>query len=145
MNKQSNCCFVLTSKLSFHMEKMVLNINFNYFFTWSNVAKIFCTLGFFVHCSINILQNDQSNKMSIESEDVKLSSIAFPVVFKISISPGFDMDQLKQLGFQSIQDYFMGINQHNPTGYDWVGGNNNISINKSSSGMVNITYFPTST
>ena len=78
--------------------------------------------------------------MSMESEDVKLSSIQFPVVFKVSISPGFDENQLKQLGFKNIQDYFMGINQHNPSGYDWVGANENISITKnSSSGMLNIS------
>ena len=97
------------------------------------MAKIICTLGFFLHTTINIWQNAFPNKMSMESEDVKLSTIQFPVVFKVSISPGFDMDQLNQLGFQSIQDYFMGINQFNPTGYDWVGGNDNTSIGKNSS------------
>ena len=112
---------------------MVLNINFTYLCTWRTVAKIFCTLGFFLHSSINIWQNAFPKKMSMESENVKLSTIAFPVVFKVSISPGFDVGQLNQLGFKSILDYFVGINQHNPTGYDWVGRNGNISIGKNSS------------
>ena len=119
---------------------MILNINLKYPFTLRIIVKIFCSLGFFLHSSINIWQNAFPNKMSMESEDVKLSSIQFPVVFKVSISPGFDENQLKQLGFKSIQDNFMGINQHNPSGYDWVGLNENISITKnSSSGTLNIS------
>ena len=84
--------------------------------------------------------------MSIAIEDVQLSTIPFPVVFKISISPGFDMDQLKKLGFKTSFNYFMGINEHNPSEYDWVGRNDNVNNdNTSASGMCNKVSVPVNT
>jgi hypothetical protein len=112
---------------------MIFNLNFK---TLPFVAKFVCILAFSVHTGINMWTNILKEKMLVEEKSVELSTIPFPVVFDISISPGMNITELNRLGFENPLFYFTGINRFNHSAFGWNGGFENGTFLKNASGIV---------
>ena len=44
-----------------------------------------------------------------------------PILFKICINPGFNMEKIREEGYSDISRYFLGESQFNKTTYGWAG------------------------
>ena len=74
------------------------------------LAKLLCIFAFFVHTGSNIWQHYKDEKIIMGERYVNLSTISFPVVFDISISPGLNLTKLNKLGFENTVFYYTGVN-----------------------------------
>ena len=87
---------------------------------------LFCAIMFLLQVIGNILKI--ANTTSTKIKDVSLSSIHFPCVFRLVIRPGIDVSKLHDLGYDSLEDYFLGKSRFNSNVIGW-GGHNEIGIN----------------
>ena len=54
-------------------------------------------------------------------EEKTLDEIEFPVLFKVCITPSFNLAELRKAGYASIWGYFIGQSLHNESLYGWAG------------------------
>ena len=47
-----------------------------------------------------------------------------PILFKICVNPGFDMDKIKEAGYSDSYRYFLGKSQFDNNTYGWAGHSN---------------------
>ena len=72
-----------------------------------------------------------------ETQETHLDNREFPLILKICFNPGLDLDELSEVGYAGISDYFDGISKYNK--YDrkpnisigWAGHTKNGSTNVS--------------
>ena len=50
-----------------------------------------------------------------------LQDLHFPVIFKICILPGFDLEELHSAGYDSPRSYFLGQGHFTPADIGWAG------------------------
>ena len=112
---------------------MIFNLNSK---TLPLLAKIVCIFAFSLHTVINMWTNILKDKMLVEEKSVELSTIPFPVVFDISISPGINIEELNRMGFENPFFYFTGLNQFNNTAFGWNSCYENGTFLKNASGRV---------
>ena len=67
---------------------------------------------------------------------VNLSTISFPVVFDISMSPELNLTKLNKLGFENTVFYYTGVNGYENISYDWCGRFENGTIANNTIGKV---------
>ena len=54
-------------------------------------------------------------------EERMLDKMKFPVVFKICFKPGFDLQKLQEVGYDSVSGYFSGQSRFNNSVFGWAG------------------------
>ena len=91
----------------------------NYFYTG---LKYICGLAFLVHFSILSLGHFRPVFVT-ETMITKLKDREFPIIMKICITPGLNSEELSNVGYAGIEDYFNGISNY--SNYD---GKSNTSI-----------------
>ena len=69
---------------------------------------------------VDDLLNPTETTTSIEEK--KLEEL--PILFKICINPGFNIDKVREEGYSDISRYFLGESQFNNTNYGWAGHSN---------------------
>ena len=99
------------------------------------LTKLFCLLSFLAHCLVNIWQDYGEDRVLVRENAVNLSSITFPLIFYISLSPGIQLARLEKLGFDNIIYYYYGKNRYNQDIHGWDGRYGNGSIANNSIGQ----------
>jgi hypothetical protein len=62
-------------------------------------------------------------------EEIKLEDMDLPVVFKICITPGFNLTAIKEMGYErGVYDYFEGRSKYNETILGWAGHTNTSGV-----------------
>ena len=85
----------------------------------SKVLALICAIAFIINTIFSL--SDQITATKVTKIQKKLSDIGFPVILKIAVRPGFNVDSLKAAGYGSVDDYFMGQSRfHNDT-FGWAG------------------------
>ena len=92
----------------------------------STLLHLFCTIMFLFQVIGNILKIGHTTSTKIK--DVSLSSIHFPCIFRLVIRPGLDVSKLHDLGYDSLEDYFLGKSRFNSNVIGW-GGHNEVGVN----------------
>ena len=67
----------------------------------------------------NILHPTQTTT-SIEEKELK----ELPLIFKICVKPGFDVEELRKEGYDGIYEYFLGKSRYSSIAYGWSGHGN---------------------
>ena len=63
-------------------------------------------------------------------EEQKLEEL--PILFKICINPGFNMEKIKEEGYSDEYGYFLGKSRYSNTTYGWAGHANTSNKGESS-------------
>ena len=99
-------------------------------------AKVFCLISFLLHTAVNIKHTYLDEKLVMGEEYADLSSITFPLLFDISISPGIKQDSLTELGFANTIFYYYGKNKYMPGSHGWAGRYSNGTLARNMSGIL---------
>ena len=67
-------------------------------------------------------------------EQRNLDDIEFPIIFKVCITPGFNISELQEAGYKSIWYYFTGTSKYSENIYGWSGHTENGSTISSAKG-----------
>ena len=99
-------------------------------FTLIHLLYLGCSLSLLVHTLGNIFNNVSSDQTTFTEEDVTLSSVPFPVVFKIYVLPAFNMAALIEAGYDDdIYTYYEGIDsEKNQKFIGWKGQQENGTV-----------------
>ena len=81
----------------------------NIFYT---ILKYICSLAFLIHFSILSLAHWKSAFLT-ETREFHLNEREFPIIFKLCIKPGLDLDRLSKVGYDGITAYFDGTSKYN--------------------------------
>jgi hypothetical protein len=69
-------------------------------------------------------------------KEMKLKNMDFPVVFKICVTPGFNLTALNAMGYDDVLDYLLGISKYNSTILGWAGHTNTSRVQGSVAGVL---------
>ena len=78
-----------------------------------------CSIAFLV----NIIQSYLAMRDQVEDPLSRhsLADMAFPVLIKVRVSPGYNATALLEAGYSSTEGYFAGQSRHRPAHFGWAG------------------------
>ena len=78
-----------------------------------------CSMAFLV----NIIQSYLAMRDQVEDtlSHHSLADMAFPVLIKVRVSPGYNATALLEAGYSSTEGYFAGQSRHRPAHFGWAG------------------------
>ena len=84
--------------------------------------KIVCAILLLIHVSWILYYEIFPTETFTRIEEIKLKDIEFPVYFKICLTPGFNITELRNVGYYNIWAYFVGqLRYTNEKKYGWGG------------------------
>ena len=96
-------------------------------FSLSNISwiviKLICLVFVILSTALNIYQAFFTDKSITKVQNKNLKDIEFPIIFNIMVKPGFNESILKDYGYESTIDYFLGTTNINDNNIGWGGLN----------------------
>ena len=85
------------------------------------LVKLICLICFL--CQTTTLLEGMINPRDTLTgiERVAFEKIDFPLIFKVCIQPGFDDEELKNMGYANNAAYFNGQSRFNASIFGWAG------------------------
>ena len=98
------------------------------------IFKTSIYVAFFLH-AIHIAYDFISpTETVLRFEQNNLDNIEFPIIFKVCITPGFNISALKEAGYDDVWLYFTGESRYSENIYGWSGHTENGSTISSARG-----------
>ena len=89
---------------------------------WSSYAIYLVCLAFFGYFMVKlVLSYINPNTLKTTIAQKSLADMDFPLVFKLCVKPGYDLEGLNALGYGDIFDYFKGLTGDNDDFVGWAG------------------------
>ena len=85
----------------------------------TKILAFICAIAFTINTILSVL--DQTSSTRVTKIQTQLSDIAFPAILKIAVKPGFDLEALKDAGYESVDDYFLGRSMFHKDTFGWAG------------------------
>ena len=85
------------------------------------LVKLICLIAFLLQTTklLNGMINPRDTLTG--TERVAFEKIDFPLIFKVCIQPGFDDEELKNMGYANNVAYFNGQSRFNASIFGWAG------------------------
>ena len=83
--------------------------------------RFLCFTAFTIHLGSLVFMRIYPTNTQTSLGETKLDMIDFPVLFKVCFKPGFDIEKLKEAGYGSITNYFVGKSKYNRSVFGWAG------------------------
>ena len=87
---------------------------------YCNYLPYICILIFVVHFSILFYHHCHPTIVTVV-QDCPLKDREFPLLIKLCIKPGLDLEELSKVGYDGICAYFDGQSKYNYTSVGWAG------------------------
>ena len=80
-----------------------------------------CFIAFIVQFSCLIFEQIEPTGTEVFREQKELQEIEFPIIFRLCFKNAFDLDEIKEAGYNGVYYYFMGQSVYNKNLFGWAG------------------------
>ena len=85
------------------------------------LVRFGCVVAFMVQTTTLIASMINPKETLIKTQMMDFDEIDFPLTFKICVKPGFNITELRALGYANIAAYFEGRSRFNRSIIGWAG------------------------
>ena len=105
------------------------------------VIQSVCLFAFIVQVTVLFKEQLNPSRTEIYSGETQLDEIDFPVVFKVCFKNSFNLEKVREAGYENVWNYFKGTSRFDSSVYGWGGHTENEEVGLGVSGKGVCTYY----